>query len=173
MEDIPEYCLAIPKVATLMGITPEALTYRIKNNINDIQNYVIKVIFIKTEKFRYFINHTFFAEAFKDEKRKLTKAEKEKIEEYYYLLLETIEEQLVLKNKSVAKETQLWGDMPLVDMILCGKIFKFHAKKGSPVSVSMKKEIRKRVELLDFTNANSGILVLEALEDMIIKEKVC
>jgi len=164
LADIPEYCLPIPKVALFMGITPEALTYRVKNNANNIQEYVIKIIFLKTEKFRFFIKHTFLTESLDKDKTKLTQEEKEIIEKYYYILLEKVEKTLEVEDKSIATKQQLWGDMPLVDMILCGKIFRFYKDKGTTLTPYLKKEVRRSIRYLDFINATVGKLTLEAME---------
>jgi len=164
MTDIPEYCLPIPKVATFMGITPEALTHRVKNNINNIQVYVIKIIFNRTQKFRFFIKHTFLTECLQEDKSKLTQEETLEIETLYYKLLEKVEEELASENKSVATKKQLWGDMPLVDMILCAKIFKYHKAKGTTLTSYLKSNVRKSIQYLDFNNAAVGKIALEAMQ---------
>lgn len=161
------HLVPIQKATKALGLTKQAIYYRLSKNIDNIADYCYLVFdgnFDKAQKWSRDLSENrdgekryFFEQSYLDgtiPKEVVTKEEEEEFSNLYYEILEIIEDRLEREHKSIATETQKWANMKLVDSEVVGEIFsRYEEREGEPLPKIDKIRIRASIKGYKFSHS--------------------
>ncbi len=175
------HLVPIQKATKTLGLTKQAIYYRLSKNIDNIADYCFLVFdgnFDKAQKWssdpsecqkgekRYFFEKSYLDGA--TPKEVVTKEEEEEFSNLYYEIVEIIEDRLEEEHKSIATETQKWANMKLVDSEVVGEIFsRYEEKEGEPLPKIDKTRIRASIKGYRFSHSRLIRITITGMADML------
>jgi len=155
----------------LLGVSKQTLHYKIKMDLNGISKFlkVVKKTFKNNKTIKTYL---FKTEILKElEKHGVSSPKEEEMDTFrslYYKLISCYEEKLDDSDSSIRKGHLLWLDMPIIDIELCGDIYRHYKEKNKKtIPSSVKKDVLCGIENHIFIRKDTLVLVVETIEKLL------
>ncbi len=171
------------QIATkLLGLSKQAIYYRLGRNIDHIADYCF-IVFggninsatrwsrelsqMKDGGKRYFFEKSYIDGT--AHKETVSQEEEVEFSDLYYRILDIIENKLEKEKKSIATEQQKWANMKIVDMEICGEIFsRYREREGEPLEKVDKSVIRTNIKRgYSFTHPRLIRIAIESMREFL------